>query len=84
MTRRDWLTSSAALAAASQSASAAAKNIVISSANGLACCAKAMEMVKGGSDTLDAVVAGVNIVELDPNDQAALDGLVEVSRVAPQ
>ncbi len=70
MTRRDWLAGSAALAAASQNASAAAKNIVISSANGLACCAKAMEMVKGGSDTLDAVIAGVNIVELDPNDRS--------------
>ena len=70
MTRRDWLASSAALAAASQNASAAAKNIVIASANGLACCAKAMEMVRGGSDTLDAVVAGVNIVELDPNDRS--------------
>ena len=25
-------------------------------------------MMKGGGDTLDAVIAGVNIVELDPND----------------
>ncbi|MFZ0934229.1 MAG: N(4)-(beta-N-acetylglucosaminyl)-L-asparaginase [Bryobacteraceae bacterium] len=46
--------------------------IVISSANrfngGINCCAKAMELIKAGSDTLDAVVAGVNIVELDPRD----------------
>lgn len=27
-----------------------------------------MEMLKGGADTLDSVIAGVNIVELDPND----------------
>jgi N4-(beta-N-acetylglucosaminyl)-L-asparaginase len=34
----------------------------------MASCAKAMEMLKSGADTLDAVIAGVNIVELDPND----------------
>src|SRR5215203_174451 len=44
------------------------KNIVISSANGVRSCAKAMEILKAGGDTLDAVIAGVNIVELDPND----------------
>lgn len=44
------------------------RNIVISSANGLAACAKAMEVIKAGGDTLDAVIAGVNIVELDPED----------------
>lgn len=43
------------------------KRIVISSANGLAACQKAREMLDHGADTLDAVVAGVNIVELDPN-----------------
>ena len=61
------------------------KNIVISSANGLAACAKAMEVVKAGGDTLDAVIAGVNIVELDPNDTSVgygglpnEDGVVEL------
>ncbi len=44
------------------------KNIVISSANGVRSCAKAMEILRAGGDTLDAVIAGVNIVELDPND----------------
>src|SRR6516164_4143501 len=44
------------------------KNIVISSANGVRACAKAMEIIKSGGDTLDAVIAGVNIEELDPND----------------
>ena len=42
--------------------------IVIASANGLQAIARAMEMIKGGSDALDAVVACVNIVEDDPND----------------
>jgi N4-(beta-N-acetylglucosaminyl)-L-asparaginase len=46
--------------------------IVISSANrnsgGINCCAKAVAVIKGGGDTLDAVIAGVNIVELDPRD----------------
>src|SRR5205085_5493784 len=49
-------------------AQARPKNIVISSSNGMAACAKAMEVIKTGGDTLDAVIAGVNIVELDPND----------------
>jgi N4-(beta-N-acetylglucosaminyl)-L-asparaginase len=56
--------------------------VVISSANisqtptgetfngGLACVTKAMEMIKAGADTLDAVVAGVNIVEDDPRDNS--------------
>ena len=41
-------------------------NIVISSGNGVTACAKAMEVIKAGGDTLDAVIAGVNIEELDP------------------
>ncbi|SPE25639.1 putative N(4)-(beta-N-acetylglucosaminyl)-L-asparaginase [Candidatus Sulfopaludibacter sp. SbA3] len=35
---------------------------------GVNCCAKAMEVLQAGGDTLDAVIAGVNIVELNPND----------------
>lgn len=63
--------SSAALAAAAAAAGPQAvaqnpKDIVIASANGLQACKKAMEMIKSGADTLDAVIAGVNIVELDP------------------
>jgi N4-(beta-N-acetylglucosaminyl)-L-asparaginase len=70
MNRRDWIkgtTGLTAMSALAQSA-AAPKNIVISSSNGLAACAKAMQMLKSGADTLDAVIAGVNINELDPND----------------
>jgi N4-(beta-N-acetylglucosaminyl)-L-asparaginase len=70
-------------------AQARPKNIVISSANrnngGVNCCAKAMEIVLAGGDTLDAVIAGVNIVELDPRDNSVgygglpnEDGIVEL------
>ncbi len=70
---RRQLLAGTAMAAATPLASpaqstGAPKNIIIASANGLECCAKAMQMVKAGRDTLDAVVAGVNIVELDPKD----------------
>jgi len=52
------------------------KPLVIASANGniskdaagLTCVAKAFQMITAGADVLDAVVAGVNIVELDPED----------------
>jgi len=53
-------------------AQARPRNVVISSANsfngGINCCGKAMEAIKAGSDTLDAIVAGVNIIELDPRE----------------
>src|SRR5947207_7506693 len=53
-----------------------AKPVVVSAANGnmskdadgLTCVAKAFKMITSGADVLDAVVAGVNIVELDPED----------------
>ncbi len=48
----------------------AVKPVVISSGNGLKATAKAMEMIQGGSDALDAVISGVNIVEDDPNDRS--------------
>ena len=41
---------------------------VVSSANGEHATARAMELLKGGSDPLDAVIPGVNLVEDDPND----------------
>ncbi len=44
--------------------------IVISSANGTKAVEKAMEIIKQGNDALDAVIAGVNIVEDDPNDNS--------------
>ena len=44
--------------------------ISVASANGVAAVSKAVEMMRGGGDTLDAVIAGVNIVELDPKDNS--------------
>lgn len=85
-TRRKFLTSSLITGAAvsafsdvllSQNKSnEARKSVVISSANGFAAAAKAMEMIQQGSDAIDAVIAGANIVENDPNDQTVgLGGL---------
>ncbi len=86
VTRRNFLTSSlltgAAVAAIpevvlSQSKSSEVrKTVVISSANGFEANVKAMEMIQQGSDALDAVIAGANIVENDPDDQTVgLGGL---------
>ncbi|MBX2991089.1 MAG: N(4)-(beta-N-acetylglucosaminyl)-L-asparaginase [Bacteroidetes bacterium] len=46
----------------------AVKPVAISSGNGIPAVTKAIEMIRSGSDALDAVIAGVNIVENDPND----------------
>lgn len=70
MTRRTWLQGAAAAPAAAQVAAGRAKNVVIASANGLACCRKAMDVLEAGGDTLDAAIAGVNLVELDPADNS--------------
>jgi len=44
--------------------------------NGVAAIQKAYTMMVGGADPLDAIVAGVQVVELDPNDQSVgLGGL---------
>jgi N4-(beta-N-acetylglucosaminyl)-L-asparaginase len=42
--------------------------VVISSGNGRRATERAMELIRGGADTLDAAIAGVNIVEEDPED----------------
>lgn len=44
--------------------------LVISSGNGLPATQKAMDLINEGSDVLDAVIAGVNIVEDDPEDMS--------------
>ncbi len=46
------------------------KVVVVSSSNGLRATQKAAEMILNGADALDAVIAGVNIVEEDPNDHS--------------
>ena len=92
LSRRDFIGAGAAAAAslvagraaaspfaagpASTSALRRARPTVIASANGLRGVAKAYEMIGQGSDTLDAIVEGVKIQELDPADQSVgLGGL---------
>lgn len=81
-TRRDFLTSTtAALAASAIPASEAsvsparastlrARPTIIASANGIRGVRVAYDRIVSGEDTLDAIIAGVNIQELDPNDQS--------------
>jgi len=57
-------------AAPFSSFSAKGKVVVVSSSNGLRATQKAAEMILNGSDALDAVIAGVNIVEEDPEDHS--------------
>ena len=83
ISRREWMLGSAAFSAVA--AAPAAKPVVIASANGLRACARAMETLKAGRDTLDAVIAGVNINEEDPDDTSVgcgglpnEDGVVEL------
>ncbi|MEZ5362513.1 MAG: N(4)-(beta-N-acetylglucosaminyl)-L-asparaginase [Bryobacterales bacterium] len=87
MTRRSILHAPLAAAAAAGAAQAQGKpgNIVISSHNGMFCCKVAMDILQAGGDTLDAVIAGVNTVELDPEDPSVgygglpnEDGVVEL------
>jgi N4-(beta-N-acetylglucosaminyl)-L-asparaginase len=69
------------------------KPVVIAASNGnrsknekgQTCVVKAFEMITGGADVLDAVVAGVGIVELDPEDSSVgyggipnADGVVQL------
>jgi len=48
----------------------ASRPAAVSSSNGLRAVNRAMELVLGGADTLDAAVEGVKIQELDPNDNS--------------
>ena len=98
VSRRDFIKTGAGFAAASlvapagrgqaQAAPPAAGPsplIVIASGNGLQATDKAMALLKSGSDPLDAVIAGVNIVEDDPKEHGVgygglpnEDGVVEL------
>ena len=65
-----------ATAGPSSSSRAAGRPVVIASANGIRGVARAYEMIQKGGDPLDAAIAGVNIQELDPEDQSVgLGGL---------
>lgn len=85
LSRRQFLATTGAAAAASTlvtgnlSAQPAAPNIItrapskfaaVSSANGIRGVKKAVELMQGGTDTLDAAVEGVKIQELDPTDMS--------------
>jgi N4-(beta-N-acetylglucosaminyl)-L-asparaginase len=55
---------------------ALARPVVIASANGIRGVKTAYDRIVGGADTLDAIIAGVNIQELDPEDMSVgLGGL---------
>ncbi|MDX2183664.1 MAG: N(4)-(beta-N-acetylglucosaminyl)-L-asparaginase [Gemmatimonadaceae bacterium] len=88
ITRRDFLGGTAATlatAALARPAEAlaplaptfsAGRPVVVSSANGLRGVAKAYAQITAGTDPLDAIIAGVNIQELDPEDTSVgLGGL---------
>ena len=84
ISRRAWMLTPAGLAA-SGAPEAASRPVVIGSTNGLRACARAMEILRSGGDTLDAVVAGVNLNEEDPEDYTVgygglpnEDGVVEL------
>lgn len=68
--------SAAALDPVLAPARAASRPVVISSANGIRGVKLAYDQIVAGKDTLDAIIAGVNIEELDPDDQyVGLGGL---------
>src|SRR5262245_47588623 len=71
----------------------AVRPVVIASHNGnksaddagLTCVAKAFQLLTRGTDVLDALIAGVNIIELDPEDDSVgygglpnADGVVQL------
>lgn len=80
LSRRSFIASSAAaglaLGAAARAGAQPARiraggaPVAIASGNGQKATARAYELLKGGADTLDAIVAGVKIVEDDPDDMS--------------
>ena len=63
----------------------ATKPVAVSSANGLRAVQKAFDLLLQGADTLDAIIEGVKIQELDPNDDSVgygglpnADGVVQL------
>jgi N4-(beta-N-acetylglucosaminyl)-L-asparaginase len=96
ISRRSFLGRAAALSAGAASvgtfgrsimraATPAGGPVAIASANGVAAVTKAMDLIREGKSALDGVIAGVNIVEDDPNDTSVgygglpnEDGVVEL------
>src|ERR1041384_285878 len=88
MKRRDFIVTGAAAGIAFPMImkQSTVKPLVIASANGnrfknggnVTAVQKAFQMMTGGADVLDAVIAGVNIVELDPlDDSVGYGGLAD-------
>ncbi len=77
-TRREFLKQASAVGVGALASSSLVKTsaeplppntvLAISSGNGIRAVTKAVELMHAGADALDAVIAGVNIVEDDPND----------------
>lgn len=89
LSRRDLLAGAAAVGTASLGLSSVVPTyagfLAVSSANGVRTVDKAIELMRAGTDTLEAAVQGVAIVELDPNDMSVgygglpnEDGVVEL------
>src|SRR5437763_4504628 len=84
LTRRKLLASAAAAAALARAARAqkaapgggGSGPVAISSSNGLRAVERAVQLLQEGRDLLDAAIAGVNIVEDDPNDMTVGYGAV--------
>lgn len=77
VSRRDLLAAGAAVGLTglaplgrTQASSPRGMPVAVSSGNGLRATARAMELMKANVDGLDAAIAGVNIVEEDPNDMS--------------
>ena len=84
ITAASFLTDGRYLLGNSQNVAPAGRRVV-SSGNGLRATEKAMELLRQGVDPVEAVIAGVNIVEEDPNDMSVgygglpnEDGVVEL------
>ena len=85
VTAASWLGRTKNMAAEARPTGTENALCVVSSGNGIRATEKAMELMRAGSDPLDAVIAGVNIVEEDPNDASVgyggvpnEDGVVEL------
>lgn len=68
-----------------QNGGAPNRPVIIASYNGLPAVQRAGELLLGGADTLDAIVAGVSLIESDPSEQSVgyggmptADGIVEL------
>jgi len=85
MTAASWLSRTKTVFAEPRVSGTGNAFCVVASGNGIRATDKAMELMRQGSDPLDAVIAGVNIVEEDPKDASVgfgglpnEDGVVEL------